>query len=647
MAIRPFHRSHARIVRRSVCLLVAAIAITLAGCGRDEAPPVAVTVEETAQANNEAIQSPPGEKPKDAGKFYEDAAKKFKSNAPSAKNGNPPESFLSRNLLSGSGMAGGSAAPVQGFNGQAGQLFQGGQGVLGMGGGVGGLGGGLGGFGGGFGGNPNGPALFDPTQPPGFNPDMSAEKYQRFEDNPFKFVKGEDALSTISTAVDTASYSNVRARINEGALPTKDAVRIADFVNYFPYDYAAPKNADPVAFSLEMAPCPWQPKHHLLRIGLKSKTIDKDQVPARNLVFLVDTSGSMQADNRLPLVIESLRLLVEQLTDRDRVSIVTYAGDAGLRLPPTPGDKKEVILEVIHGLSAGGSTNGEGGIKVAYEQAEKTFLKDGINRVILATDGDFNVGVSDTAELTRLIEEKRKTGVYLTVLGYGMGNLHDETLEQLAHHGNGHYAYIDSLDEARKVFVEQGGALVTVAKDVKLQVEFNPAKVAGYRLIGYENRILRHEDFRNDAKDAGDMGSGHTCTALYEIVPVGEKVNAGEVEALKYQTKPTLTDAAKTGEWLTVRMRYKHPETDKASEVSSVLPADKLAKEASESSRFASAVAAFGMILRDSEYRGTADYEKVLDWAKAAIGADKGGHRAEFVRIVEKAMCIAGKLKNE
>ena len=257
--------------------------------------------------------------------------------------------------------------------------------------------------------------------------------------------------------------------------------------------------------------------------------------------------------------------------------------------------------------------------------------------MILATDGDFNVGVSNTAELTRLIEEKRKTGVYLTVLGYGMGNLHDDTLEQLAHHGNGHYAYIDSLDEARKVFVEQGGALVTVAKDVKLQVEFNPAKVAGYRLIGYENRVLRNEDFRDDAKDAGDMGSGHTCTALYEIVPVGEKVTAGDVEPLKYQTKPELTEAAKSGEWMTVRMRYKHPETDKASEVSSILAADGLSKEASESLRFAGAAAAFGMILRESEYRGSADYDKVLEWAKAAIGTDKGGHRAEFVRIVERA----------
>jgi Ca-activated chloride channel family protein len=481
------------------------------------------------------------------------------------------------------------------------------------------------------------PALADET------PDMSAEQYQHFEDNPFKVVQGSDALSTISTAVDTASYANVRARINEGQLPAKDSVRIADFVNYFPYDYAAPKNGDPVAFKVELAPCPWQPKHHLLRVGLKAKTIDKDQMPARNLVFLIDTSGSMQAPNRLPLVQESLKLLTEQLTGRDRVSIVTYAGTAGLLLPPTPGDQKERITQEILNLSAGGSTNGEGGIKMAYKQAEDTFLKDGINRVILATDGDFNVGVSNDAELVRLIEEKRKTGVYLTVLGFGMGNLQDSKLEQLAHHGNGHYAYIDSLDEAKKLFVEQGGALVTVAKDVKLQVEFNPAKVAGYRLIGYENRILRNEDFRNDAKDAGDLGSGHTSTALYEIVPVGEKVATTEVEPLKYQTKSELTEAAKTGEWLTVRMRYKHPETDKASEVSAVLPADGLAKEASESLRFASAVAAFGMILRDSEYRGDADYDKVVAWAKPAVGPDPGGHRGELVRLVERAKDVAAK----
>src|SRR5262249_5303312 len=487
--------------------------------------------------------------------------------------------FLSRRLLAGTKQSSPLGAFGGGFGGNnVGNLFQGGAGALGFGGGNVGMFGNLGGQ---FG--------FQGGRQAGDTPDMSAEHYQHFEDNPFKAVRGEDALSTISTAVDTAAYANARARISEGQLPTKDAVRIADFVNYFPYGYPAPKNGDPVAFKLELAPCPWKAHHHLLRVGLKARLIEKDQLPARNLVFLIDTSGSMNGPNRLPLVQESLKLLVEQLTGRDRVSIVTYAGIAGLSLPPTPGNQKDRINEEINSLSAGGSTNGEGGIKMAYEQAERTFIKDGINRVILATDGDFNVGVADDAQLVRLIEGKRKTGVYLTVLGYGMGNLQDAKLEQLAHHGNGHYAYIDTYDEARKVFVEQGAALVTVAKDVKLQVEFNPAKVAGYRLIGYENRVLRAEDFRNDAKDAGDMGSGHTCTALYEVVPVGEKVSNSEIEPLKYQSRTELTDAAKTGEWLTVRMRYKHPETDKASEVSAVVPPDGLAKEASADFRFAAA----------------------------------------------------------
>jgi Ca-activated chloride channel homolog len=477
----------------------------------------------------------------------------------------------------------------------------------------------------------------------GETPDQSAERYDHFQDNPFVAVKDE-ALSTFSAAVDTAAYANARARIKEGQKPVKDAVRVADFVNYFPYDYATPKNGDPVAFHVEMAPCPWAEKHHLLRIGLKAKTIDKDQMPARNLVFLVDTSGSMNAHNRLPLVQESLKLLVEtQLTAKDRVSIVSYAGAAGLRLPPTPGDKKETIVRAIMELSSGGSTNGEGGIRMAYDQAEQSFLKEGVNRVILATDGDFNVGMSDSAALTRLVEEKRKTGVYLTVLGFGMGNLQDATLEKLAHHGNGHYAYIDNIDEAKKVFVEQGAALVTVAKDVKLQVEFNPAKVAGYRLIGYENRILTAADFRNDAKDAGDMGSGHTCTALYEVVPAGETVDVADVEPLKYQTSRTLTDAGKAGEWLTVRMRYKHPDSNQAAEVSSALPAAGLAKELSADFRFAAAVAAFGMLLRDSEFRGTADYARVIEWSKPVVGKDPGGHRAEFVRLAERMKDAAAK----
>ncbi|WP_020473112.1 vWA domain-containing protein [Zavarzinella formosa] len=476
--------------------------------------------------------------------------------------------------------------------------------------------------------------------------DSQGEAYQHLEDNAFKTVK-VDPLSTLSAAVDTAAYSNSRSRLNEGALPPKDMVRIADFLNYFPYDYAAPTDGKPVNFKLEMAACPWNEKHNLLKIGLKSKVIEKDKLPARNLVFLIDTSGSMNSPNRLPLVIESMKLLVEQLSDRDRVSIVTYAGAAGLRLPPTPGNQKEKIINEITNLQSGGSTNGEGGIKLAYEQAEKTFIKEGINRVILATDGDFNVGVSDNAQLIRMIEDKRKTGVYLTILGYGMGNLHDDRLEQLAHHGNGHYAYIDSLDEAKKLFVEQGAALVTVAKDVKLQIEFNPAKIAGYRLIGYENRILKTEDFRNDAKDAGDMGCGHTCTMLFEIVPVGEKVPSSDVEPLKYQTTPQLTDAGKSGEWLTTRMRYKDPETDKASEVSASFDGKDIAKEPGKDFRFAASVAAYGMLLRDSDYVGSTDLEKVLTWSKGSLGEDKGGHRAEFTRLVEKTKDIVTKKREQ
>jgi Ca-activated chloride channel homolog len=468
---------------------------------------------------------------------------------------------------------------------------------------------------------------------------FDTENYQPIVENPFYVVK-QDPLSTFSAAVDTASYSNVRRFLNENQLPPKDSVRIADMLNYFNYDYAPPKNGDPVAFTLEIGPCPWQPKHYVLRIALKAKTIDKEHVPPRNLVFLIDTSGSMQAENRLPLVKRSLQLLVEQLHANDRVSIVTYAGNCNLALAPTPGDQKSAILQVIEALQAGGSTYGSGGIIAAYEQAKLSFIKEGVNRVILATDGDFNVGVSSDAELVRIIEEKRNSGVYLTVLGYGMENLKDSKLEQLAHHGNGHYAYIDTLDEAKKVFVDQGGSLVTVAKDVKLQVEFNPAKVAAYRLVGYENRLLRAEDFRDDKKDAGDMGSGHTCTALYEVVPVGEKVETPEVEPLKYQTPAVLSDAAKTGEFMTVRMRYKHPDNDKAQEVGAALPAKALGEDLSKDFQFAAAVAGFGMLLRDSEYKGNANYSNVLESAQGAVGEDKEGYRKEFVKLVRLALTI-------
>jgi Ca-activated chloride channel family protein len=479
----------------------------------------------------------------------------------------------------------------------------------------------------------------DPRNPEG---ELNTENYQHFVENPFVSAEREPQ-STFSASVDTAAYTIVRSKIHSGQLPPKDAVRVADFLNYFDYDYPRPRGDDPVAATLELAPCPWNAKHHLLRIALAAKTYRLDELPPRNLVFLIDTSGSMGSHNRLPLVKESLGLLAETLRPEDRVSIVTYAGDASLRLEPIAGDQKRRIRSVIESLSAGGSTNGGGGIEMAYAQAAKSFIVDGVNRVILATDGDFNVGTSSEGELVRLIEEKRKTGVYLTVLGFGMGNLQDAKLEQLARHGNGHYAYIDSLYEARKLFLDQGGAMVTVAKDVKLQVEFNHNRVQAYRLIGYENQILRNEDFRNDDKDAGDMGSGHTVTALYEIVPPGVPTPAGDSGDLKYQGKRSDTDVAKSGEWLTLRMRYKHPDTDAVKEIAFPLGKDGLRKSGSPDFRFASAVAAFGLLLRDSEYKGSATWTDVKAWASAAVGDDRKGYRRDFLELLDQGERLARK----
>jgi Ca-activated chloride channel family protein len=481
-----------------------------------------------------------------------------------------------------------------------------------------------------------GPQPGVPVQNP---PESTAESYNRIVDNPFKLVT-RDPLSTVSAAVDTASYSNVRRFLNEGQLPPKDAVRIEDFVNYFAYDYPAPKGDHPVAFAPELAPCPWNAKHMLFRVGIQARKLDPSQMPMRNFVFLIDVSGSMDSPERLPLVKQSLKLLVDQLGPGDRVSIVTYAGDTSLRLPTTPGNQKEKILGVIESLNAGGSTAGASGIEMAYEQAEKSFRTDGINRVILATDGDFNVGISDDAELVRMIEQKRKTGVFLTILGYGMGNLKDAKMEQLAHHGNGHYAYIDSLDEAKKLFVEQGGALVTVAKDVKIQVEFNPKRVAGYRLIGYENRVLAAEDFKDDTKDAGDMGSGHTVTAIYELVPAGENVEIPGVDKLKYQQEPKFAPAADSDEWLTVKMRYKDPDAETSKELSAVVSGPP-SKEMSADFRFAASVAGFGMLLRDSPYKGSATFGMVREMAGKSLVNDPNGHRAAFVKQVERAEALS------
>src|SRR5262245_29154961 len=480
----------------------------------------------------------------------------------------------------------------------------------------------------------------NPNAPPREQP--NTENYQHFVENAYVSA-AQEPRSTFSASVDTAAYSIVRAKIHSGQLPPKDAVRLADLLNYFDYDYPKPEGDSPVAATLEMAPCPWQPKHHLVRIALAAKKYEAGELPPRNLVFLIDTSGSMDESNKLPLVKKALGLLIETLTPQDRVSIVTYAGDASLRLGPTSGDQKRRIRSVVDSLSARGSTNGGGGIQMAYAQAAQGFIDGGLTRVILATDGDFNVGVSSEGNLVRLIEEKRETGIYLTVLGFGMGNLQDAKLEQLSHHGNGHYAYIDSLDEARKLFSDQGGSLVTVAKDVKLQVEFNHTRVNAYRLIGYENRILKKRHSRNDEKDAGDMGSGHTVTALYEVVPVGVDVPLNSAGDLKYQRKPEDSEAAKTGEWLTLRMRYKDPDTEAAREIAFPLGKDGLRKHGSPDFRFATAVAAFGLLLRDSEYKGSATWGDVQEWAKSGLGHDRRGYRTDFLDLVARAERLSGR----
>jgi len=474
------------------------------------------------------------------------------------------------------------------------------------------------------------------------DPKFNTAQYDRIYENPF-LTSRDNPLSTFSINVDTASYSNVRKFLNEGKLPPADAVRVADFVNYFRYDYQQPDGEHPMAVIADVGACPWNSEHRLVRIGLKGKEIERGKLPSRNLVFLIDVSGSMDRPNRLPLVKAGLNLLVDQLTAQDRVAIVVYAGAAGLVLPPTPGNEKATIKQAITRLNAGGATNGGEGINQAYKVAEGSLIKDGVNRVILATDGDFNVGVTSQGELLRLVEEKRKAGVYLTVLGFGMDNLKDSTLEKLADKGNGHYAYIDTLAEAQKVFVEDGASLVTIAKDVKVQVEFNPKQVGAYRLIGYENRLLKAQDFNDDDKAATPMGAGHTVTALYEIVPAGKKINVPGIDPLKYQTTGEATPAAGSGEVLTVKVRYKEPK-ENASKLltAAVTDAGKKLEEMPADFRFAAAAAGFGLVLRDSSYKGDATFKSVQQLAEGAMGAgtDKG-HRGEFLKLVGVAESLA------
>jgi Ca-activated chloride channel homolog len=474
---------------------------------------------------------------------------------------------------------------------------------------------------------------------PGFN----TEAYDRIEDNTFRLVT-QEPLSTFSIDVDTASYSNVRRFLNEGTLPPPDAVRVEELINYFRFDYAQSARdfgkAAPFSVTTELAPCPWNPRHRLALVGLQARPLDPDRIPRRNLVFLLDVSGSMASPDKLPLVRTAMRMLVDTLTAEDRIAIVVYAGASGVVLPSTSGARKETIHQAIARLEAGGSTNGAAGIALAYQVAEEHFVKGGINRVILATDGDFNVGVTNQGELTRLIEQKRAGGVFLSVLGVGTGNLKDSTMEKLADKGNGNYAYLDSLHEARKALVGEAGAtLVTVAKDVKIQVEFNPANVAAYRLIGYENRALRNEDFNDDRKDAGEIGAGHTVTALYEIVPAGTDIDLPGIDALKYQRPPAAPPGDSRGELMTVKLRYKAPDGHDSRLLSVVVK--NAPGELSANVGFAAAVAQFGMLLRNSPHRGSATHADAAALGRRFRGSDPDGYRAEFIRLVEIADALA------
>ena len=481
------------------------------------------------------------------------------------------------------------------------------------------------------------PGVPEPLAGEEFNK-QNAEAYNAIVENEFRSPHVAP-LSTFSADVNTASYANVRRFIDQQSkLPPKDAVLLAELVNYFPYSYPRAAGDKPVSLTLDLAPCPWNAEHKLARVGVRAKDIAPSEMPVRNLVFLIDTSGSMEAENRLPLVKKALHLLVDRLADKDRVSIVTYAGSAGVALRPTNGDDKTTIRRAIDQLRSGGSTNGEGGIKLAYELARKSFVQGGANRVVLCTDGDFNVGINNQGDLIRLIEQERTSGVFLTVLGFGMGNFKHANLEALANHGNGHFAYIDALDEARKVFVEQGGALVCVAKDVKFQVEFNPARVTAYRLLGYENRLLKAEDFKNDAKDEGDMGSGHQVTVLYEIVPTGVKIDLPDVDPSKY-TQPAKV-AGPQDEWLTVKMRYKPPTGDVSKELSAPFKGE-VAKDLSDDFRFAAATASFGTLLRGSKHAGAMTYAGVLEEAQGCLGKDPNGHRKGFLDLVTTARNLA------
>jgi Ca-activated chloride channel family protein len=476
-----------------------------------------------------------------------------------------------------------------------------------------------------------------------YNNNFNTEGYAPINENGYKSVKS-NPLSTFSIDVDNASYSNIRRFINTGSLPPADAVRIEEMINYFKYDYPEPRGEHPFSVYAETALCPWNTRHQLLQVGLRGKSIDKSSLPPSNLVFLIDVSGSMNSPNKLPLLKSAFGLLVNELRPQDHVAIVVYAGAAGLVLESTPGNRKEVIMSAIDNLEAGGSTAGGAGLKLAYREAEKNFVKGGNNRIILATDGDFNVGESSNGGMERLVEEKRELGVFITVLGFGMGNVKDDKMEIIADKGNGNYSYIDNLQEARKVLVREfGGTLFTIAKDVKFQLEFNPSGVESYRLIGYENRLLNDEDFNDDTKDAGEMGAGHMVTALYEIVPAGSDERVPSVDPLKYQVSHKIRETDYSDELLTIKVRYKKPDGNSSMLLEKpVRGSDGEIDGASENLRFAAAVTEFGMILRESEFKGNSTLEGAARLAGSARGEDEDGYRSELIRLITTVKDMRG-----
>ena len=471
-----------------------------------------------------------------------------------------------------------------------------------------------------------------------YDNNFNTEGYASVNENGYKNVK-KDPLSTFSIDVDNASYSNIRRFINMGEIPPADAVRVEEMINYFKYDYPEPAGEHPFSVSSELAVCPWNKKHILLQVGLRGKSIDKSALPPSNLVFLIDVSGSMNNPNKLPLLKSAFGLLVNELRPRDHVAIVVYAGAAGLVLESTPGNRKEVIMHAIDNLQAGGSTAGGAGLKLAYDEAEENYVAGGNNRIILATDGDFNVGESSNGAMERLVEEKRKEGVFITVLGFGMGNVKDDKMELIADKGNGNYSYIDNLQEARRVLVREfGGTLFTIAKDVKFQIEFNPAKIESYRLIGYENRLLNAEDFNDDRKDAGEMGAGHNVTALYELIPSGSDENLPAVDPLKYQVSDVRENPEMDliDEFLTIKIRYKKPEGMKSTlMVKPVRGTVNSINHASDNLKFAAAVAEFGMLLGNSEFKGNATLDSAAALARSARGEDEDGYRSELIRLID------------